>query len=885
MVILTRGVFTVEYAEENANIIDTVQRSGVNLEPLEDDKSRTFLPATEGRPDRALANRENWRSKAKSRRRLLECSNYLYRAKNRYLTENDNRGRALRQSNKRGLYETEISRLKLMRCTSSRRQLYTTSVEILLSSVKRQLKSKNRIGKPSYLGGKKVNTNKRTFKLSTLDNENEAKMKTNSKENLDLLASFEGFIASSKAADIPHQPLSPISSPQPKAGSGYRIPKTQKPEIQIVPLPPIKFKGKTYATSLKARRPTLPIVRQRDPRTRRVFPDLSGIPPGARKEFTDNQKSIDDIDRAAIPEQEELLSKSESRIRSVNEEKATVSQQLNALRDLWGEEEYLAACYQHCNTRMQLDYKLHLLQTGLRKQKKNLDELRRTRAKLFSRNQKLAATAERNNSRLRTLIKSNNGKWQEQAADRVQPSSNSQHGGAKNQVVMKPKTAQNEDKAGEQASSGKTHKNKSLLFKELCSQPAHPTDNNTSDNFFDADATMLETSSDSGSNMDDKGSEATEEGKSQAGDTDGGEITSLMTRLGGPSPIPIDIKQDIDAVSAAVIKAGGLISNRPKENRERRGQKLELENVELDIGKANDEHANERSLHLFFLFDLFPGELGPLKERPAESSLQKVDFKDLLPPPSSRPVAIDFEFDPSLPEFVREQRIEFLLVQRPKNSADAWSFPTEEQMRFVWDYVRNKLDSDDILDVCLWNRFDRATGITSVMLSTVNLQLMAEVRHEIRVYSGVEGIRFETYNKALFVKKYGISMYVPKEHAGLSPQRILRAVFYKHRDIYTRNITLLSKHRFETNPPGFQLGQRSRIGDAIFLFDSPELATKLKKYDEDYRFTVSKGFNITLKGGARGEGHQTFSAEMTSKVIVQAVDQAMKGAVDSHAPV
>ena len=140
MVILTRGVFTVEYAEENANIIDTVQRSGVNLEPLEDDKSRTFLPATEGRPDRALANRENWRSKAKSRRRLLECSNYLYRAKNRYLTENDNRGCALRQSNKRGLYETEISRLELMRCTSSRRQLYTTSVEILLSSVKRQLK-------------------------------------------------------------------------------------------------------------------------------------------------------------------------------------------------------------------------------------------------------------------------------------------------------------------------------------------------------------------------------------------------------------------------------------------------------------------------------------------------------------------------------------------------------------------------------------------------------------------------------------------------------------------------------------------------------------------------------------------------------------------------
>ena len=204
------------------------------------------------------------------------------------------------------------------------------------------------------------------------------------------------------------------------------------------------------------------------------------------------------------------------------------------------------------------------------------------------------------------------------------------------------------------------------------------------------------------------------------------------------------------------------------------------------------------------------------------------------------------------------------------------SMPSEEHLHKIWNFVRNKLDSDYILDVCLWCRHDRVTGIASIMLSTVNLPVMERVRHEIRVFDDIEGIKFETYNKSLFIKRYGISMYVPKEHAGLSPQRILQ------HDLYTRNVKLLSKHRFETNAPGYQLGQRSRVGDAILLFDSPELAKKLQPYDEEHRFTVSKGFNVTLKGGARGEGHQVFSAEMTSTVIGNAAAQAMRSAMDAH---
>lgn len=264
-----------------------------------------------------------------------------------------------------------------------------------------------------------------------------------------------------------------------------------------------------------------------------------------------------------------------------------------------------------------------------------------------------------------------------------------------------------------------------------------------------------------------------------------------MNQLEGPKPIPEAVKRDLDGVLATVIRAGGLVANKPQENKERRGQVLELENEDLDIGrniskkpimctsKVNLLHVKKicapygrqcNACLLVYLSKasdinthgiiLLIGELGPLIERPDEN---------LLPPPSNVPVPDDFNFDASLPEFVKEQRIEFLQVQRPLDSSQAWSFPGEENMRRVWNFVRNKLDSDYILDVCLWCRVEKNTDITSLMLSTVNLPIMEQVRHEIRLYREIEGVKFETYNKTLFIKRYGISMYVPKEQAGLSP--------------------------------------------------------------------------------------------------------------------
>ena len=133
-----------------------------------------------------------------------------------------------------------------------------------------------------------------------------------------------------------------------------------------------------------------------------------------------------------------------------------------------------------------------------------------------------------------------------------------------------------------------------------------------------------------------------------------------------------------------------------------------------------------------------------------------------------------------------------------------WTFPDDAQMRQVFDSIRNKIDHDLKMDVCLHCRIDQDNGLASLLLSTVDLALLNRVRHEIRIYDSIEGVKFETYSKSAFVQKYGISMYVPKEHAGLSASKILRTLFYKNPKIKTTKIKLLSKHRFETESPSFQ---------------------------------------------------------------------------------
>lgn len=52
--------------------------------------------------------------------------------------------------------------------------------------------------------------------------------------------------------------------------------------------------------------------------------------------------------------------------------------------------------------------------------------------------------------------------------------------------------------------------------------------------------------------------------------SEGTEIASMMGRLGGPKPIPQAVQKKLDGVSAAVIKAGGLMANRPQASRKDR---------------------------------------------------------------------------------------------------------------------------------------------------------------------------------------------------------------------------------------------------------------------------------------------------------------------------
>ena len=163
-------------------------------------------------------------------------------------------------------------------------------------------------------------------------------------------------------------------------------------------------------------------------------------------------------------------------------------------------------------------------------------------------------------------------------------------------------------------------------------------------------------------------------------------------------------------------------------------------------------------------------------------------------------------------------------------------------------------------------------------MSTVNLQLMSAARHAIRLYQGHPGYRLETYSKAQFVQKFGLTIYVTRENAKLRPVRLLRSLFFKNPQLHTPKIKFLCKSTFEADHPDKPPGRRSRIGDAIFLFDSPDLAEKLKDYDEEHRFPISNSANVTIKGGIRGNDGINFAAALTSSVIGGASAEAIQGA-------
>ena len=194
-------------------------------------------------------------------------------------------------------------------------------------------------------------------------------------------------------------------------------------------------------------------------------------------------------------------------------------------------------------------------------------------------------------------------------------------------------------------------------------------------------------------------------------------------------------------------------------------------------------------------------------------------------------------------------------------------------------HVRDVCDHDQITEVALWSRVDDS-NIASMMLSTV--PLMEKVRHTIRIYNGVAGHKFESYAKSSFVKKYGITMYIPGNQAGFKDTRLLRTLAYRYPALRCK-MCIIHKSTFLSDPPNHPPGKRSRIGDAILLLDGEELNERLANFPEEFKFFINDGFSVTLKGGFRGEDTGVrLSQQFRSSVIIGAAAEATKVASGSR---
>ena len=92
----------------------------------------------------------------------------------------------------------------------------------------------------------------------------------------------------------------------------------------------------------------------------------------------------------------------------------------------------------------------------------------------------------------------------------------------------------------------------------------------------------------------------------------------------------------------------------------------------------------------------------------------------------------------------------------------------------------------------------------------------------------------------------------------------------------------MSRSTFTSDHPDKKPEARSRIGDRIFLFDSPTLAEKLRPFPEDKKFMLNRGFSVTIKGGHRGNGiTDIFAHAVTSSVIKSAAAEAMANAQEA----
>ena len=54
-----------------------------------------------------------------------------------------------------------------------------------------------------------------------------------------------------------------------------------------------------------------------------------------------------------------------------------------------------------------------------------------------------------------------------------------------------------------------------------------------------------------------------------------------------------------------------------------------------------------------------------------------------------------------------------------KQNNDTWTFPPEAVLTEIFNYVRTEIEHDQIMEVALWTRVEKDTGVATIMLSTV----------------------------------------------------------------------------------------------------------------------------------------------------------------------
>ena len=88
----------------------------------------------------------------------------------------------------------------------------------------------------------------------------------------------------------------------------------------------------------------------------------------------------------------------------------------------------------------------------------------------------------------------------------------------------------------------------------------------------------------------------------------------------------------------------------------------------------------------------------------SQSDLKSLMQAELLPPPSSRPIPLDLEIDPNLPEFVTQQKIEFLILMKSEtDAAKPWGFPDKEVLQTMMAHIRDECNHDQVTEVALWS--------------------------------------------------------------------------------------------------------------------------------------------------------------------------------------